>query len=471
MFAMCGPASFCFNTCLCNCCFNCIKKVSGQSDHRARIFGYYIIFILYYGLGTLVMYTFGETFMKWFEQWIKCPALGNASCFGASLILRVSFSLLILYALIWILMLPKDDFSFSANKNCWIIKYLMPLILTFCFFFVSNSFFEGYTIASLYCGIVYLIFQDLAFNEYFIRFSVNMTVKARNSVCYVAIYWIMFLIFTGATAVCLSMNYKYNFTCSSGKGITIVGTILVCINFILTFFRTRNDTGFLSTAVYNSYISYYLYSGLSADPDLTCTSLNSNSSWILSEILINIGLITIVFLLMSFSREMPVFSIKKADEGLTPEFYANPELNDGTRVHEVAALRGGEEARDAMDHLEYRTLKYIWLFLCYVFLTMHFLSILTNYGTVSLYKGEAWYLYNAPTGFYIKVINGFIAATIYLWTLLAPWILRNRKFGYDVDPSTGEMIISKPATYTTNLPNNANTELPPRPASQAAANP
>lgn len=460
MCGVCGPASLLFNTCLCNCCFNCVKKVSGQSDHKARIFGYYMIFILYYGLGTLVMYTFGDTFMKWFERWIKCPKFGEASCFGASLILRVSFSLLILYVLIWLFMLPKDDFSYKANKNCWIVKYLLPLFLTIIWFFVGNTFFIGYANVSQYGGIVYLLFQDLAYNEYFIRWSVGMGLKAKNNFCYTIIYWLIVAFFNAGTVVFIVLDFSYNFNCPDGKGITITNIILVAITTILTCFKSRNDIGFLSTAVYNCYFTYYLYSGLSSDTDLTCTVLNRSSGWILSEILINLAIITLIFVVMSFSMSMPVFGINKADE-LTAEYFANPELHDNTRQHEAGALRGGADAKEAIDHLEYRTLKYVWLFLCYIFLTMHFLSILTNYGTVSLYKGETWYLYNVQSGYYIKVINGFLAVSIYLWTLLVPWILRNRSFGYEVDPQTGEIIVGPKPSST----------AAPRPASQAAAGP
>ena len=441
MFGIFGPAGMLCNSCLCNSLYSCISKVSSQSDHRARLFGYLLIFALYFGLGTLIMYTFSNTFMKWFEKWIHCPELGQASCFGASLILRVSFSLLILYFLMLLLMLPKDDFSFAANRACWIFKYLLPLGLTIAFFFVGNDFFMGFSVVSKYGAIVYLIFQDLAFNEYFIRFSNSFLVKARESVCYTVLYWLFGLGMTGLTILFIGLDFGYNFNCGSGKAITIISIIIVVINLLFTVFRTRNDINFISTSLYNAYICYYLYSGISADNDPMCTSLNTKATWVVTEILINILLIIVVFLLMTFSREMPVFHIETPEQGaLRPEFFANPELRDTTVNHKVGALRGGNDAQDAMDHLEYRTLKFVWLFLCYIFLTMHFLTIITNYGTVTLYKGETWYLHNAKTGFYVKTINGFLAAVIYLWTLTAPLILRNREFGYKEDPRTATSV-------------------------------
>ena len=276
--------------------------------------GYLLIFVLYYGIGTIIMYTFGATFMKFFERWIKCPQFGEASCFGASLILRVSLALVILFFLMFVMMLPKDDFSYSANRSCWILKYLLPLGLTIAFSFVGNPFFEGYATLSKYGGILYLIMQDLAFNEYFIRFSVGFIVRTVNNYCYKVMYWILTGVVFAAGVLFVSLDFRYNYTCGSGKFLTIATIVIMAVNLVLTLLRTRNDVSMLSTAMYNTYIAYYLYSGMSSDTNPECTSLNTSSNWVLSEILINIGLIIWVFLLMTFSAEMPVFHIKTPDQ-------------------------------------------------------------------------------------------------------------------------------------------------------------
>lgn len=435
MFALCGPASLVCNSCLCTSCFNCVSKVSGQSEHRSRILGYLFIFGLYYGLGILIMYTFGNTFMGWFEKWITCPNFGKESCFGASLLLRVSLSLLIFYAFMVIMMLPKDDFSYGANKTCWIFKYLFPLVPIVAFFFVSNDFFSGYAIFCIYGGLVYLIFQDLAFNEFFLRFSNSFLLKTNDSWCYTGLYAIFTLACHGLSFLFVALNFTYNFNCKSDKAIVIIGLVIIAINIIITFFKTRNDVNLCSTGMYNAYISYYFYSSVSADMDAGCTTLTSSSGWVLGEIFINLLLVITVFLMMTYGRHFPVFSIEKPSDGdLKPEFFSNPELRNTSVTHEANALKGDE---DAMDHLEYRTMKYVWLFLCFCFLSMHFLSISTNFGTVNIYKAEPWVMYSAQAGYYIKMINAFFASLLYLWILLAPVILRNRTFGYSDNQQTG----------------------------------
>lgn len=444
MASLLGPGLFC-NACLCNCCFSGISKCTSQKDHKARIFGYLVLFVVYYGVGALLMYTFSSTFMQWFEKWIKCPKFGEESCFGASLILRVSLALAILYLLLFFAMLFKDDFSYKINKNCWIFKYLLPLGLTVGFFFIGNGFFKVYAQISLYGGILYLILQDLAFNEYFIRFSNGAVAKSAKNGCYTIVYWFLVLLFLAVTILLIALSFKYNYGCSSGKGISITATILVVINYLLTLLRTRNDVNILSTSIYNAYIVYYLYSGLSSDGAPGCSKLITSATWTLSEILINLFMIIVVFSLMTFSVEMPVFQIKSATEAdVTPEFYSRPEIRDSTHQHESNALRNNESTQDAVDHLEYRTMKFIWLFLCYIFLTMHFLSVLTNFGTVSIYKGESWSLYSSQTGFYLKVVNGFFSEAIFLWMVLVPLILRDRQFGYPEDDNPENQHIRVP---------------------------
>lgn len=461
-----GPASIFCNSCLCNCCFDCLKKVSSQGDHRNRLFGYYMIFAVYYGLGTLVMYTFGHTFMKFFERWIKCPSFGSTnSCFGAALIIRISLALLVLYVIVLLLMLFRDDFSYNINKSCWIFKYLLPVCLTFAFFFANSEAMETYAKVCQYGGFIYLIVQDLAFNEYFIRFSNGFIVKARDNYCYKGFFWLGSLILLGVTILLVILNFTYNFNCGGSKAIVIINILLVAAAYVLTLFRTRNDVNVFCTGLYTSYFTYFMYSGLSNDKDIRCTTLNYRSGWVLSEIFINVGLITMVFLLMTYSREMPVFKSKSADDGpRRPDFFANTELRDGTVVHEQTAMRGGDGAEEAQDKLEYRTMKFVWLFLCYCLLTMYFLGVVTNYGTVSIYRDQPWYLYSAQAGYYIKIINGFIAALLYLWILIAPLVLRNRYFGYDEDPWTGQPVEGRErGTFDAPIPKTApaQTAAPP----------
>ena len=115
-----------------------------------------------------------------------------------------------------------------------------------------------------------------------------------------------------------------------------------------------------------------------------------------------------------------------------------------------AATRGGPEAEEALDVLEYATLKYFWMMLLYFLLCAYALAIITNWGVVLAYKG-AW-IYQADRGaFVIKLVNAILSSLVYLWVLVAPVVLKNRKFGYPEGTFENEKL-SKVAPATTEVP-------------------
>lgn len=143
--------------CMCSCCFRCLGGTMKTDQHQSRLISYIMIFFVYYGVAALAMYTFGNTFMSLFSSWIGCSGSSLDACYGASIVFRTCFALLIFYLLILILMLPKDDFSYSVNKNFWPLKWLLPGLLFIGACFIDNQFFEGIAKAGKYLGIVYLL--------------------------------------------------------------------------------------------------------------------------------------------------------------------------------------------------------------------------------------------------------------------------------------------------------------------------
>lgn len=403
--------------------------MTGSSTHQTRLLGYLVIFCLYYGLGIVSLYTFGESFMNYFAKWIKCPStFGASACYGTSLILRISMALTICFFLLTLLMLPKDEFSYGINKNCWIFKFLLPVAIVVGFFFVDNSIFVTYANIAKYAGIVYLLFQNLAVNEIFIRFANRVKYRAGENGCYQIIMWTMTVVSLALNILLFVFEFSKTFGCGTSRVIVFINVGLVAANYILTFFNWRNDVNFLSTSTYSLYFTYFIFAGLSSNLGEGCTELDTDSTWSLIQMLINILIIMTVLLAMKYSRELPVFETTPTT--LDKEHFNNRDVRDETAAHQVAAVRGGEDGEEAMDHLEYRTYKYVWIFLSYFFLCMYFLSVLTNYGQVAIFKDEVWAYDRNQAGFYIQFISGLFSALLYLYILVAPLICKNREFGY-----------------------------------------
>ena len=143
--------------CSCSYCFSGLSKIFGSDTHQTRILGYLMIFYVYYGIGALAFFTFSNKFMNIFKNFIDCPGESQDACYGAALIFRVSASLFIFFLIISILMLPKDDFSYRVNHHCWIIKWIIPIILFIGFCFIPNIVFVIYGHISKFLAVLFLI--------------------------------------------------------------------------------------------------------------------------------------------------------------------------------------------------------------------------------------------------------------------------------------------------------------------------
>lgn len=196
--------------CMCQCCFSCLGGTFKADLHQTRLISYVLIFLTYYGMGTIAMYTFGNTFMSHFASWIGCPSGSLDACYGASIVFRVSFSLLVMYVIIFLLMLPKDDFSYNANRDFWPLKWLFPALAFIGACFISNGFFEGLAKASKFLGIIYLLIQDFSYNEFFFRWSNTWIEKKKTNFCYGCLYYIFMLGSLIGMVALLVLNFRWH---------------------------------------------------------------------------------------------------------------------------------------------------------------------------------------------------------------------------------------------------------------------
>ena len=78
-----------------------------------------------------------------------------------------------------------------------------------------------------------------------------------------------------------------------------------------------------------------------------------------------------------------------------------------------------EGAKEAHDRLEYRTWKFAWIFVCLMLLSLYFMNIVNNWGTVP--KGDDVYSYGTnQIGYYIKLGNACLCGMLYIgWMVLS----------------------------------------------------
>jgi hypothetical protein len=402
-------------------------------QHQARLISYVFIFFAYYGFATLAMYTFGNSFMSIFAEWIGCSGASIDACYGASIVFRTAASLLIFYFLIFLLMLPKDDFSYSVNKNFWPVKWLFPGLLFIGACFLDNGIFEGIAKAGKYLGIIYLLIQDFSYNEFFFRWSNSWIKKKKSNVCYAVLYYVFLLGSLAAMILLLILNFKWHWKdgCGANKFWLLVNIFIIVINYALTGVnmtcpkRLRDDVNFVGTTLFSLYTTYYFYSGISSDTKGGCSAVLTSTTFLATEIIISSILILVVFVFLSYSKSLPF--IPQEEETETEGNVVTREVRLRNRVRE-----NGEDAGEAYDQIEYRTMKYVWIFAGYVFLVLYFQNVVTNWGTVTAFS-EIYSYDSDQAGYYIKIFNACFNSLLYIYVLIAPIILPGRKFGSEAN--------------------------------------
>lgn len=416
--------------CLCSCFFNMLGKLCKADNHQARLLGYIFLFFTYYGIGIFAMYTFSVPFMKIFKNWISCPADEEQACYGASIIFRISFVLFVCYFIMLLLMLPKDDFSYRANRHLWLAKWTLPLLMFVGTLFIKNPMFEQYAQVSKYLGIIYLLMQDFSFNEFFFRWTNTWISKASNNCCYAILYIVFFIASLGGTLLFLILNFVWNWKsgCGTNKLWLIVNLIFIVIFYVMTAIcvafpkRMRDDVNFVGTSLFSLYTTYYFYSGMSSNTKEGCNDVNNSKYFVITEILISTAMIMVVFLFLAFLKSIPFYVDKKEDENeggeVTREVRYQRQMRDG----------GQGPGSEAYDKLEYRTYKYVWVFMAFTFLCCYYQNVVTNWGTVPLF--DSVYLFSHDqAGYYIKIFNAIFNSLLYLFVLFAPILFPGRKFG------------------------------------------
>lgn len=209
----------------------------------------------------------------------------------------------------------------------------------------------------------------------------------KTNTCYAILYYVFLLGSLASMIVVLVLNFKWHWKagCGANKFWLLLNVFIVVFNYVLTGInmscpkKLRDDVNFVGTTMFSLYTSYYFYSGMASDTDPNCTVVLTSTTFVITEILISSALILVLFVFLSYFKSLPFIPQEEEDQ------------REGNVVTREVRLRNrvrkdGEDAGEAYDQIEYRTNKYVWIFIGYTFLVLYFQNVLTNWGTVTAFS-------------------------------------------------------------------------------------
>jgi len=271
-------ACCCAGACCCECFCLPFKAIGVSAKHFSKI-GYVMFNLLWILISIGAMYA-GTWFMSW-ASWfrIDCPA-GDDTCFSASGLVRMSFTLACFQFCIFLVTLLRNHCAAVIHDGWWTLKTLFVLVLFICSMWFSQGFIIGYMKFARILSVFFLSYQAILMLivAYVINAVFVSGVKNGNA-C--SSGGIALLSLTGVFTVGNIIWIVYQFILFSGCPGNVVIMICTCvIAFIIygvVLLRLRADASIFTSSLVVSYCLYLQWSALSSDPEAKCNPYSFNT--------------------------------------------------------------------------------------------------------------------------------------------------------------------------------------------------
>ena len=429
-FSVVADAVCCAGCTICKECCSCISSICGATFKQQIKLTYLIIMVIAMVFALIVLY-YASSILEPFDDYIYCSEQtgGKLACLGVSSVYRMSFSLAIVHFLILLACLTKSEFSKKVNEGCWCLKVLLIFVTWILFFFVSNSFFEGYSNFSKFIGGLFLLFQMVMLIDVAYMWGENWVLKYENEERCYGILLIIFTFICDSGVITLTAYmfiwYSPDSSCSLTTFLVVFNLILIIIMNILTLCGIAKNGSLLTCGAFSLYTTYILWAGMSSNPDETCNGLIQNADVMIVEIIFG-------FLLIVVSLSYMVFNTNKRSAKRIP-------IMGGDLNSHIILDEGDDEKNRNQEELvinqsddqslkPYKTNIYIAFHGIMTVGSIYIAMLLTNWGSPNINDTTLNKFQPSNTSFWLQVVASWLGVLMYIWTIVAQKLFPERDF-------------------------------------------
>jgi hypothetical protein len=412
-------------------CTPCRK--AGVSEKNYAKVGY-VIFQLGWVIMAIIMLYTAKSLVEVLPHFLQCPTEsgGGSSCMGVSAIIRMSFSLMCLHIVVFVLILARNDTVAIFHDGCWLLKNLFVFGFFLGMLYVPNSFFHGYASFARYVSVIFLFYQALLM--LIVAYKINNKLvgnydeEDRGAKCNAMILIGITGFLTVLNIIFISFQYKWFGGCAYNDVIISVTLIMSVLFYGAIFLKPREDASILTSTIVVSYILYLNYSALSSDP-ASCNPMKESSSNTLMNIIF--GLFFTMISLVSIST-----SVKKTGEGNVTtamngammEDEEGQELLPRNKSVGDRTFRGKTYSAEEMHVFPISTATILFQALL-VLSSVYYAMLLTNWGSPQTFGDSTDFYAANNTSYWVKLVAEWLTMAVYTFSLVAPLIFPDRQFG------------------------------------------
>ena len=249
--------------------------MAGVAAKNYAKIGFTVFQMFWIVLSLIIMFNSDKFEWMFTPEMTDCPPDMNLTrnlCFGTSLLMRMSFSLLCFHFLVFLILLGRNEAAAAFHDGCWLTKFLLMSGIYVGSFSLPNHFFlSTYMSLSKYASTIFLVYQGLLMLvvAYKINDLLVSNYEKDTGSCSGIVLVGVTLALTIVNCVWVVRQYK-EFKC--GYNITMMTATMVGIiaMYALVLLRARKDASILTSSIAAAYCLYLQWSALSSDGDPEC---------------------------------------------------------------------------------------------------------------------------------------------------------------------------------------------------------
>jgi len=238
------------------------------------------------------------------------------------------------------------------------------------------------------------------------------------------------IVFYILSIVATALMYTYYTQQNTGCWIN---AMFITLNVIFCFFITccsvhpkiqeKNPrSGLLQSAIITLYSTYLVYSSVVSEPkEMNCTTLNIDPNSPSAIIMLILGVL-FTFIAIIYSALSTGTTNTNETTGLIKEEKDDIEKDK----------KDDKDLEDPPIEGDTTPVSYSYFFfhICFALAVMYLCMVITNWNLVNE-GGELFNVAKSIAPAWIKITSSWVTLLLYLWTLIAPFILKNRQFSRD----------------------------------------
>ncbi|KAK3576918.1 hypothetical protein CHS0354_017595 [Potamilus streckersoni] len=427
-----GSLACCISSAACSLCCACLPTCKNSTSSR-------IVYSLMLLIGSIIACIMLAPGLR--DALHKIPWLcSEANCdevVGYLAVYRVCFAMAAFFALFCLIMInvsSSKDPRAKIQNGFWFFKILIMVGICVGAFFIPNGDFgKALMVIGLISGFLFIIIQLILLIDFAHGWSESWVEKYEEteSKCYyfgLLFFTVLFYLVSLIAVILFYVFYAHGDSCGLHKFFVSFNMILIVGVSVLAILpkiqEAQPRSGLLQSSVISVYVIYLTWSAMSNNPDESCNpSLVSGSH--LGSVKLSFDYLTIISLLLFLfavlyssirtSANSQVGKITMSEKTILQTETGSSNFKDEEKGGQT--VWDNEEDEVAYSYSFFHFM--LGLASLYVMMTItNWLSPSPNFSTLNANMAAVW----------VKMASSWLCILLYVWTLVAPLILRDREF-------------------------------------------